>query len=124
MDFRSRCGLQVRVQAAHRREDRGAPGGAAVRGLRQRHAGDRDLQPGAAVAATQHLLDQLDVALGVAAVAAAQALGPREAVPGLPHPQRRGRHAGALGRGRRWSGGLDRWGGGLRGGGFGVTMAG
>ena len=55
---------------------------------------ERHLQAGAGVAPSEHLKDELDVAVCVTAVAALTALGPRESMPGLPHPQGGGREPG------------------------------
>ena len=58
---------------------------------------DRRRQREALAAEAQHGADLLDVVLAVAAVAALTPVGLGEAVAALPHPQRSGRDAGALG---------------------------
>ena len=99
--------MQAAHRGVHRRCTRRGAGG----GVREGDTGDGHLEPHAAVPAPEHLGDELDVVLVVAAVPAVATSRSREAVSGLPHPQRCRRHAGALGQvadgqGARLDGGL------------------
>jgi hypothetical protein len=85
------------VEPAQRREHRGGAGGGAGGGLGEHHAGDGDLEAGACLAAPEHLSNLVHDVLVVPPVAAAPALGDREAVTPLPHAQGGRRDPGALG---------------------------
>ena len=49
--------------------------------------GDGDVEADAGVAPPEHLADQIGVLAGVAPMPAGEAVGRRESVPALPHPQ-------------------------------------